>query len=631
MKPYSNFLIIDREECGGYKFLRILHHSIASACIEELERTYHLKVSHIIMSILHCDLFFTTKPKIGKGNLERSIQRILIERQSRKYGDERDTFSPLIEKIHKQQGKEMIQEIFTKASSRLVESASIPQALARYLYLNERDFPEALNWAEKAKNIRENSYTVNTIGQVYKNQLKSNIPSKKNGPPCNPEDLDANINSSKKAVTAFKRAQELANTEDELNEAPWDDDESEDNAAKSSYNFVGYMGVLEVAFMVYEMLSRLPFFEESDPSRKKYLQNFLKESLPITSVHMEDNEVNNRYIQVIKAHQLFLINLKPEVKEIFDILDCYFTYTKGNNSGKYYSKNRQHISDHHNKFVKLFCASPEERQRERDCNPNLNVKMLIEERRTVLEEMHADTFTGILQHLDKSADAVEKIVKCYAYIQENEQLSHHRQKTKERINFIWSSVILYLLEPKSKCVKSYTQLCNLLLETLQQVSLDYPFPDPYYLALLLFWPVSPQETEIRTYVTAIQKSSRKHLSILFRKRSTVSHFYLGKENGLARLVSKPKLDECFTIPRNALVKLWLTGDIFRETEITSRLQRVTGLIEKGEVYAIYGKLQIPVRPAYIGTTRSGLSTEKVSFYIGFAINGPLAYDIQFEN
>ncbi|XP_056460079.1 sterile alpha motif domain-containing protein 9-like [Gadus chalcogrammus] len=253
MKPYSNFLIIDQEEeWGGYKFLRILHHSIASACIEELERTYLVKASDIIMSILHCDLFFTTTPKIGKGNLERSIQRMLIQRQSRKDGDERDTFSPLIEKIHKQQGKGMIQDIFTKASSRLVESASIPQALARYFYLNERDFTEALNWAEKAKKIRENSYTVNMIGQVYKNQLKSNIPSKKNGPPCSPEDLDANINLSKKAVTAFKRAEQLSNT-DELNEAPWDDDESEDNAAKSSYNFFSYVGVLKVAFLVFEI------------------------------------------------------------------------------------------------------------------------------------------------------------------------------------------------------------------------------------------------------------------------------------------------------------------------------------------------------------------------------------------
>ncbi|CAL8310346.1 unnamed protein product [Lota lota] len=632
MKPYSNFLIIDRvEELGGYKSLRILHHSIASACLEELERTYFLKASDIIMSILHCDLFFTTKTKIGNGNLVRSIHRMLTERQSKKDGDERRKFSPLIERIHDHEDKGIIPDIFVKASSQFVESATIPQALARYLYLEERDFTEALNWAEKAKKIKENPYTVDTIGQVYKSELKSNMPSEKNGHPCNPEDLHINIELSKNAVTAFKRAQELADSEDELNEGQWDDDESEDT--KSSYYFYGYVGVLEVAFLVFEMLSRLPFFEESDPSRKKYLQSFLKGSLPITSVHKEHNEVNNRYIEVIKDHQLFLFSLKTEVKGIFEFFDCYFTYTKVNNSGDYHSKNRRTISDHFQKYVMLFCASPEERQRERDSNPNLTVKMLVEEQRTVLEEMHADTFAGILRHLDKGADVVENIVKCYAYIQEHKQLSDQRQKTREKINYIWASIILYLLKPKSKYVKSYSQLCNLLLETLQEVSLNYPFPDPYFLALLLFWPVSAQEpTEIRTYVTAIRKSSRKRLSILLRKRSTVAHFYLGKENGLARLVPKHKLDECFTkMHRNALAQLWRNGEIFREREITSRLQRVSGLIEIGEVSAIYGKLKIPVRPAYIGTTRSGLSTEKVSFYIGFAIDGPLAYDIQFEN
>jgi len=173
---------------------------------------------------------------------------------------------------------------------------------------------------------------------------------------------------------------------------------------------------------------------------------------------------------------------------------------------------------------------------------------------------------------------------------------------------------------------------------LQDVLLHYGFADPYYLALLLFWPVSGDsaqeertKTEIRTYVTTIRNVSRKPHFMLFRKRSAVAHFYLGKGKGLSRLVPKHKLDECVNIHRSALAQLWRNGDIFRKSEITSRLQRVPGLIELGEVTAIYGKLKIPVRPAYIGGTRSGLSTEKVSFYIGFAIDGPLAYDIQLEN
>ncbi|KAL3047076.1 hypothetical protein OYC64_021326 [Pagothenia borchgrevinki] len=83
--------------------------------------------------------------------------------------------------------------------------------------------------------------------------------------------------------------------------------------------------------------------------------------------------------------------------------------------------------------------------------------------------------------------------------------------------------------------------------------------------------------------------------------------------------------------RDTLAQLWRNGNIFKTQAIIKRLHRVVGTIEQGEVFAIYRKLKIPVRPALIAGTRSGCSTEKVSFYLGFAIDGPLAYDIQYEN
>ncbi|XP_071342749.1 sterile alpha motif domain-containing protein 9 isoform X2 [Trachinotus anak] len=629
MKPYSNFLIIDTvEEWGGYKGIRILHHSIASACLEELERSCYLKISDIAKAILHCDLFFSVG--VVKHRLMLSVQQMLIERQRRKDGDEREPFSPLINKIHNQEGRQTVQEIFAKASSRFVTSASIPQALARYLYINERDFPEALKWAEKAKNIKENPYTFDTIGQVHKSNLKSNIHREKQETSPNPEDLDTNIKIAENAIRAFKRAQELSNTEDEPEEEAADD-ESEDYPRKS-YNVYGHVGVLEIAFLVFEILSRLPFFEESDPAKKKSLQSFLQGVIPITSVYKMDNEVNNRYVEIIKERGHFLLNLKTEVKETFELLDCYFTYIKGNNS-EFDSKNRWTVCGHFKKYVTLFCTAPEERKKERQNNPNLNLKINIEERRLFLEEKQADTFVGILQHLDKPAEEIEKITECYAFLQQQQQFVNKKQKTKETINYILSNIVLYLLKPKSKHVKSFSYLSALLLKTLQDVGLGYPFPDPYYLALLLLWPSPTQEnTEIGTYVRAIRNSSRKFLTLLFRNRSTVAHLYLGKEEGLKRLVSKPQLDENFKdMRRDTLAHLWRNGDIFKDKSIISRLHRVSGTIEQGEVFANYGKLKIPVRPALIAGIRSGFSTEKVSFYLGFAINGPLAYDIQFEN
>ncbi|KAM9358524.1 sterile alpha motif domain-containing protein 9-like [Symphorus nematophorus] len=627
MKPYSNFLIIDTVEEWGYKGIRILHHSIASACLEELEKRYNLKVSDITMEILHCDLFFSVG--VVKHRFMLSIQRMLIERQRKKDGDEREPFSPLVDKIHNQQGRQTVQEIFVKASSRFATSASIPQALARYLYINERDFPEALKWAEKAKNIKENPYTFDTIGQIHKSNLKTNNHREKQETSYNPEDLNTNIKIAANAITAFKRAQELANTEDEPEEEAADDES--DDYPRKSYNVYGYVGALEIAFLIFEILARLPFFEEGDPMKKKYLKGFLQKTIPITSVYKKDNETNNRCVEIIKEHEQFLLNLKTEVKETFEILDCYFTYIKANNS-EFDSKNRWTVCGHFKKYVTLFCNVPEEIKKERQNNPNLNLKIDIEERRLCLEEKQADTFAGILQHLDKPAEAIEGITECYAFLQQQQQFINKKQKTKETINYILSNIVLYLLKPKSKHVKSHRQLSALLFTTLQDVGLHYPFPDPYYLALLLRWP-SPTDgdKDIGTYVRAIRNASHKRLTSLFRNRSTVAHLYLGKEEGLKRLVSKPQLDENFKIRREALAQLWRNGDIFKDKAIINRLHRVSGTIEQGEVFANYGKLKIPVRPALIAGIRSGFSTEKVSFYLGFAINGPLAYDIQYEN
>ncbi|XP_032364847.1 sterile alpha motif domain-containing protein 9 [Etheostoma spectabile] len=627
MEPYSNFLVEERvEEWGGYKGIRILHHAIASACLEELERRYCWKVSDITMEIIHCDLFF----RVGFLKERLSIKQMLIERHRIKDGGDREPFSPLIDKIHNQQGRQTVKDVFVKASSRFETSASFPQALARYLYINERDFSEAVKWAEIAKTINENPFTLDTIGQIHKNNLISNNNREKQETSHNPEDLNTNIKIADNAIRAFKRAQELANAEDEP-EMENSDSQSEDYQRKS-YNVCGYVGVLEIAFLVFKILSRLPFFKKSDPMRKKYFQSFLQKKIPITSVHKEENEINTRYVEIIKEHEPFLLSLKTEVKETFELLDCYYTYIKANNS-EYHSKDRWTVCGLFKQYVNIFCTAQAEIVKERQSNPNLNLKIDIEDRRLFLEEKQADTFAGILQHLDRPAEEIEWITECYAFLQQQQQFINQKQKTKETINHIVSNIVLYLLKPKSKHVASQSHLSALLLKILQEVGLRYPFPDPYYLALLLFWPSPRQEnTEIVAYVKAIRTSCSRRLTALFRNRSTVAHLFLGKEEGLKRLVSKLKLDQSFKeMRRDALAQRWRNGDIFKDKAIINSLHRVSGSIEQGEVFANYGKLKIPVRPALIAGIRSGFSTEKVSFYIGFAINGPLAYDIQYEN
>ncbi|XP_047229714.1 sterile alpha motif domain-containing protein 9-like isoform X2 [Girardinichthys multiradiatus] len=464
MKPYSNFLIIDSvDEWGGYKGIRILHHAIASACLEELERSYSLKVSDIVTEILHYDLFFSVR--VVKQRLMLSIQRMLIERQQKKDGEEREPFSPLVNKIHSQQGRQTVQEIFVKASSRFETSLSIPQALARYLYINVQDFPEAIKWAEKAKNIKENPYTVDTIGQIHKSNLRSNIDREKQNTSHNPEDLHKNIEIAKNGWKAFRRAQELSDVENETEEEAPDDD-SEDYPRRS-YNIKGYVSILEISFLVFEILSRLPFFEKHDQLKKHYLKSFLKGGIPINNVHTENSNINSRYVEIIREHELFLLKLKSEVKEIFDFLNSYFTYIKQN--PELDTLNHRIVSDHFKKYVDLFCETADERRKEQENKTNLSLKLDVEECKQLLERNQADTFSGILQYLDKPPEEIERITQCYSFL-----LQNNERHFKTKINYIMSNIVLYHLKARSKYVKKYRDLCALLKDVLQQVTPRFP-------------------------------------------------------------------------------------------------------------------------------------------------------------
>ncbi|XP_055797050.1 sterile alpha motif domain-containing protein 9-like [Salvelinus fontinalis] len=633
MEPYSNLLkqVNVVEKRGKYKAIRILHNDMANACLEELDRSYKINLSEITLDILHCDLFFKTG--VVKDALMLSIQRMLIERQRRKLGDERDTqFSPLIEKIHLQEDREnsisKIQDIFVKASSRFVTKLSIPQAFARYLYLYEQDYPQALIWAEKAKIVQQNSYTADTIGQVYKSNLKHNIQIEKQKTLSKPEDFETNLKIAQQAIQAFQLAQKLAMK----NET---EEETDEYLIKTPYNTSGYVGEMEITLTVFEMISNLPFFEGTDPVKRMYMQSFLKGTLPITNVPKEDNEINSKYVDIIKEHTQFLLALKPQVKKVFEFFNGYFTYIKGNNTGELESLNQKKISDHFTRYITLVCSSPAEIFKERADKPKLRLNVDIEERRMFLEENNADTFAGILAKLHQqqnimTAEEVKKITESYTFLHIHSV--QKRKDTKICQNLILANIILHTLKPISNNEKCHKDLCDILMKTLQDIGVQHPSPEPYYLALLLLWPSSNEEnTDIRTYVNSLRNSSRRELPYLSRKCSTIVHFYLGPKKGLQRLVTKPKLDECFSgVPRADLAQLWWSEGIFKEREIIDRLYRVNGTVEQSELYANYGKLKIPVRPAYLGGIRSGYSKENVSFFLGFAIDGPLAYDIKYE-
>uniref|UniRef100_A0A672RRI7 SAM domain-containing protein n=1 Tax=Sinocyclocheilus grahami TaxID=75366 RepID=A0A672RRI7_SINGR len=624
MEPYSCLLIeFGAEEYGELKAIRFVHQHLATECVKQLEEAHNCSRADIVLNMLHCDALFKTFAV--KDVLVQSMKSMLITRQRKTEDNEKDTlFSPLIEDINSgKDGLNKIQEIFIAASERFNKDFTIPQALARHLYLNEKNFAEAKKWANSAKAIKENSYTVCTVGQVASSELKHKLECRKQEQkPCTAEDLREYLELASTATKAFRRAQTLAKTDDSL------ETKKELYRKLSPYNISGYMGEIDTAMTVFDIIKKLELFENGDPMKDHYIQSFLKEKMSCANIQFYMKESSNEYVAVLKDCELFLTSLKSQVKEAFDFLEMYFTYMreKGVGNGKDI-KNRKKLSAHYQNYISLFCSSAEEKQKERKQKPKLSLNMEIEESRMFLEENRADTFPGLLQFLEDRKETVEMIAGKYSFIHESSAI----KTTKDKTNHLLAHIILKLIWPKSKLSKSLEDLSKLLKEILQDVGTQHQYPEPFYLAILLLWPGrNVNSSGIKTYVDKIRSSARKNLSHMYRTRSTIAHFFLGTPDGIQRLVPKVFLDKSIRNVRDRHI-LWQTGEIFTETSIISKILRVKGTIEDGEVFTEYGNLKIPVRPAFLGRVRSGHSTEKVSFYIGFAMDGPLAYDIQYED
>ncbi|KAF4110486.1 hypothetical protein G5714_007517 [Onychostoma macrolepis] len=146
-------------------------------------------------------------------------------------------------------------------------------------------------------------------------------------------------------------------------------------------------------------------------------------------------------------------------------------------------------------------------------------------------------------------------------------------------------------------------------------------PEFYLLILLLFWPddVQPAITNppnLEKCLTKMRHSYKKYQKYLCG-RYLVPLFFFGKGKGLQRLVHTSKLNQTALVLLNE-------GD--GSVEIKD-LQRINGQVRNHKVFAIRGEKQIQVAPH---DPASVCKRGQVSFYLGFTIREPVAYNIRYE-
>ena len=126
---------------------------------------------------------------------------------------------------------------------------------------------------------------------------------------------------------------------------------------------------------------------------------------------------------------------------------------------------------------------------------------------------------------------------------------------------------------------------------------------------------------------------KKHL----RSRYLRPLIFLGKGEGLSRLVHRSKIDNLF-VEENQMARpeartdtidqKWSSGEVWREPSVQDLLLPVNGVVRQHRVFACVDGKEIEVcADQQSKVWKSG----DVCFYLGFTIRGPVAYGIQYPS
>nr|XP_060638237.1 sterile alpha motif domain-containing protein 9-like [Anolis sagrei ordinatus] len=635
----SNIIIqTEVQECGQYKAVRISHSLIAVQCLEEFKQTYKLTKSEITLLLLREDSFYEVG--IGKDKLQQDVQSMLLTRHRREHGDDTDTlFSPLIEAIQKEEENTEVECVLMEGTNRFSKNVFISQALARHFYIKEKNFDSALEWARRAKRgAPNNSYISDTLGQVFKSKIKHWLEENTEKPTITVEILDDLLNLAKCASDAFKESQRQTENKDSEGESYQN---MKHKRRYEMYNTSGYSGEIETGLYAIKIIEFTPLFNKKDDLSRKHITQFLSGNCDIPKVTSGTDCEN--YSLILKKYANYLSKLQLDLKNAFDFFDNYFIFLKPKNPEKetVEFKIRNKIQELFKKYAEIFCYSDFDWLKK----SKLSSSLLMENYRKSLEVSKADKFSGILEYLGSHENTVSKledIVKKYADLIAQSSTKYIQ---RDKLNFILANIVLHCLSPKSKMVRSSLDLREQLKVILQSVGPEHRYSEPYFLASLLFWPekqnnLDKDNKQMEKYLAVLKKAFNSKYWKMSRSKQPIAFFYLGKGSYLNKFIHKGKLDQCVTTKirhekkskiSDILNAQWQSGEIWKTDEVKRLLLRLTGKVEGDQINVDYGtdeNIEIPARPVYLGKLKSGRSIERVSFYLGFSIEGLIAYDIE---
>ncbi|KAK9972722.1 hypothetical protein ABG768_026009 [Culter alburnus] len=227
-----------------------------------------------------------------------------------------------------------------------------------------------------------------------------------------------------------------------------------------------------------------------------------------------------------------------------------------------------------------------------------------------LNEKKMKSFGGLLHFLKSDINVLEQNLSAIEKLQSKNET--------QTILYIFANIILSQSDKPSEKTKNLQDM----LQKLWSTEAHGRSPEFYLLILLLFWPdqekkAKPKPPNLENCVKYMSQSYERKYQKYLHGRHLVPLFFYGKGEGLQILVHS-KLDKTD-------LDLLTEGDGSVEVKC---LQRIDGKVEDHKVFAVRNGQQIPV----VAHNRASVCRRgQVSFYLGFTIRGPVAYNIRYQN
>ncbi|XP_071235217.1 sterile alpha motif domain-containing protein 9-like isoform X2 [Salvelinus alpinus] len=606
MEPFTHLIVTFPARQGQDKHVRMAHSLIAQQCVELLATAGVTRsdtarnfltdfcgeeVQQHLMPVIKDMLTkreITVDHQQNTGNETQDLFSPKFTLQNkltkREMGEERtDTFSRLIHDIEAKESKSNCVYVLRLASEKITRNPFFPQALARFFYIRMREYVEAEQWAKIAKDRDPNSsFVADTLGQVYKNHLKSRV----HDPSISAQDI---LELAEKAFEAFKDEERAAENEQGA-------DMQDDGMTKVSniFNNRGLFGYLQVANIVFVSLVSLD----------KNWQKVLTMEISADSFVSIGQKKLSKYKPLISS-------LRDEVERKCEFFDSYLTYSKPS-----MKKDEPHYfqTDVKNCYCKYVGT----------CTP-IHSESAIDVPLQKLKEEMANAFPGLLCCLDKGYDKthLRRITNLWEEIKtEWEKKKDGGGENKASQNFILANIILSKVEAASP-MPTPLPILRSILERNPLANLGNQTPEFYFLVLLLFWPEEHKKIDfnidLNKCVLEMQDSYKNTYKKHLRSRYLRPLIFLGKGEGLSRLVHRSKID-------NLLVEE--SGEVWREPSVQDLLLPVIGVVRQRRVFARVDGKEIKVCAEQ---GRKVWKSGDVRFYLGFTIRGPVAYGIHYPS